>query len=318
MADAEPALPDGAVLVRVLELSGFGSREAGQALAIGAGGDVLAGSLLAGLVDETLAGSGLSTGRLDVPVSDRAAAGAGLACGGRATLLLQSVASVPGAAWQRLRDRAPVAVLTDVETGSTSVVTDDRDQDRAAATPAAIEPAAFESARRLLRQGRSGLEVVDGVAVEAFVPPTTVRIVGHAAVGDALVRQAELLGWKSEVVDGVDDAVRAARAQASHDALVVLSHDATVDTPSLDAVLGHGRGYVGALGSRGTQAARRERLRRLGHDDDALDRIHGPVGLDLGSRTPAETAVAIVAEILAHRSGRSATSLRSTDVPING
>jgi xanthine dehydrogenase accessory factor len=70
-----------------------------------------------------------------------------------------------------------------------------------------------------------------------------------------------------------------------------------------------GRGFLGALGSRRTQAARRERLLAAGVTEDELARVHGPVGLDLGARTPAETAVSVVAEVLATRSGRDPSAL---------
>ena len=102
------------------------------------------------------------------------------------------------------------------------------------------------------------------------------------------------------------------------DALVVLSHDPAVDTPALAAALRSGEPYVGALGSRHTQSARRQRLAAIGVPDAACDRIHGPVGLDLGARTPEEVALAVCAEILAHRSGRDAASLRAGTGPING
>ena len=78
-------------------------------------------------------------------------------------------------------------------------------------------------------------------------------------------------------------------------------------------------GYAGALGSRHTQGARADHLgTSLGLADDVVAQVHGPVGLDLGSRTPPETALAIFAEIIAHRSGRAATSLRGSAGPING
>ena len=86
----------------------------------------------------------------------------------------------------------------------------------------------------------------------------------------------------------------------------------------LSAALHSSLGYLGAMGSRGTQTNRRKRLQALGHDASSFDRIHGPVGLDLGSRTPAETAVAIAAEYLVVRSGRRPVSLTETAGPING
>ena len=305
------------MVARVVELHGFGSRHAGEAVALAPDGSVLAGQILAGLADAALGArvaAGSSAGTVDVDITDPDAAGAGLACGGHARLLIQPIASIDRRGWDALARRRPVVIASDLVTGATRVVTDDGVTAGSAADDSAIDAAAA----RLLRHGRSALELDGTTLIESFLPPTTLRIVGRAGVGDALVAQAALLGWSAETVDGPDDATAAAEAQSSHDALVVLSHDEAVDTPALAAALRHGRGYIGALGSRGTQAARRERLAAQGFGPEQLAAIHGPVGLDLGSRTPGETAVAIVAEIIAHRSGRSAASLQSTAGPING
>ncbi len=314
VADALDRLPDGARLVRVLHLHGFGSRHAGEAAAIDADGRVIAGRILAGLVDDALTDAPASPSVIGVDVTDPEAESAGMACGGHAELFVQPVDTIDQLAWRSLRQRRPVVVVTDVATGATRVVSDHD----LAGTTGNDDLLADQRSRALLRSGRSTLEVEHQLMIESFLPPTTVRIVGHAGVGVALAAQADLLGWHHQTVDGTDDAVAAAEAQLSHDALVILSHDEAVDTPCLAAALAHGRGYIGALGSRGTQAARRERLVDVGFDATQLDTIHGPVGLDLGSRTPAETAVAIVAEIIAHRSGRQASSLAATDGPING
>jgi xanthine dehydrogenase accessory factor len=86
-----------------------------------------------------------------------------------------------------------------------------------------------------------------------------------------------------------------------HDAsyVVVLTHDPKLDEPALAAALRSPAPYVGCLGSRKTQAMRRERLRRDGFDDATLNRIRGPIGLDIGSRTPEEMALGIMAEVVA-------------------
>ena len=315
VADALDQLPDGSSVVRVIELSGFGSRRGGEAVAISPGGEVVAGRLLAGLVDGALRAHAGRTGEVRTAVTDPEAEAAGMACGGEARLLVQPVDSVPPDAWAALRDRRGVVVATALDSAATRCRVDGSTP---VGTTGLDDAAIDQAAARLLRGGRSTVEEVDGVLLESFLPPTTVRIVGRAAVGDALAAQAELLGWRAEVVDGAEAGAGAGRVQASHDALVVLSHDEAVDTPSLAAALEHGRGYVGALGSRGTQAARRARLADLGVPADRIASIHGPVGLDLGSRTPEETAVAIVAEIIAHRSGRDATSLAAGRGPING
>jgi xanthine dehydrogenase accessory factor len=96
------------------------------------------------------------------------------------------------------------------------------------------------------------------------------------------------------------------------DVVLVFTHDPKFDEPALIAALASGAGYIGALGSRRTQAQRAARLRETGVSEEDLNRIHAPCGLDLGARTPAETAVSILAEVIAQRTGRSAESLQRT------
>jgi xanthine dehydrogenase accessory factor len=99
--------------------------------------------------------------------------------------------------------------------------------------------------------------------------------------------------------------------------LVLLDHAPAFDAALVEG-LRRGRGFIGALGSRRTQAARRERLLAAGLDDAQLARLYGPVGLDLGARTPAETAVSIVAQVVAVRSGRAGTALAGSGNRIGG
>ena len=308
VAEVHDELPEGALVARVVELRGFGSRQAGEAVALTSDGVVLAGRILAGLADRPLAGhlrADGDVGVVAVEVTDPDAEAAGMACGGHARLLLQRVDTIDIVGWRALAGRRPVVLATDLASAETRIITDD------GVTVGSVgdDDTVDHIARGLLRSGRSTSVVDDHVLIESFLPPTTVRIVGQAAVGDALAAQAELLGWHHETVDGADEAVAAAEAQASHDALVVLSHDEDVDTPSLAAALRHGRGYVGALGSRGTQAARRERLAAEGFTTTQLAADPRPRRPRPRQSHPAETAVAIVAEIIAHRSGRAATSL---------
>jgi xanthine dehydrogenase accessory factor len=104
---------------------------------------------------------------------------------------------------------------------------------------------------------------------------------------------------------------------SSSTAIVVLSHDPKFDLPALRCALRSNASYIGLLGSRRAQTARRAALRAEGFDDAALERIHGPVGLDIGGATTAETAISILAEIVAARSGRRGTSLLSASGAIH-
>jgi xanthine dehydrogenase accessory factor len=99
--------------------------------------------------------------------------------------------------------------------------------------------------------------------------------------------------------------------------VLVFTHDPKFDEPALLAALGSGAGYIGALGSRRTHADRTERLRAAGVGDEDLERIASPCGLDVGARTPAETAIAVLSEILALRAGREGGRLSHADGPIH-
>ncbi len=145
-----------------------------------------------------------------------------------------------------------------------------------------------------------------------------VVIVGTGPIGDAVARQAALLGWQSTTTTGVEESLGAVARLDATDAVIVLEHDHSVATPVLAAALAAPVGYVGALGSRKMQAARDRSLRDSGVGDAELAGLHCPTGLDLGANTPAESAVAIVAEMIAERAGRDAAPLRTTSARVTG
>lgn len=176
------------------------------------------------------------------------------------------------------------------------------------------------------------------VFIEAFAPPPRMVIFGAVDFTAALADAAKLLGYRVMVCDAravfatparfpmADEVVCEwpDRYLAAHgatlgprDAVCVLTHDAKFDVPAIAAALNTRVGYLGAMGSRRTHARRVERLLEAGVDAGALDRLLAPIGLDLGARTPEETAIAICAEIIAHRTGRHAPSLRDTAGPIH-
>jgi xanthine dehydrogenase accessory factor len=155
----------------------------------------------------------------------------------------------------------------------------------------------------------------------------------------ALVRMATVMGFRVTVCDArpafatsvrfpladevvVDWPDRYLRALPeplnSRDAVCVLTHDSKFDIPAIVAALETGVGYLGALGSRRTHLDRLTRLREAGVGEVALSRLHAPIGLDLGARTPEETAVSICAEIISVRTGRTdIRPLTGTDRPIH-
>ena len=188
-------------------------------------------------------------------------------------------------------------------------------------------------ASALLRGGRSRELELDGrrVFAEVYGPPPRLLVYGAVDSAEALCAAAKLLGWTTIVADARAKFATAERlpsadtllvawpdeafAEAAPDhatAVVVLTHDDKFDVPALQAALASEAFYVGAIGSRRTQARRRERLLEVGLDEEALLRIAGPTGLDIGAETIQETAVSILAEILAARAGRSGGPLRDS------
>jgi xanthine dehydrogenase accessory factor len=175
---------------------------------------------------------------------------------------------------------------------------------------------------RLFGRGASTTAVTDlpdgGRALAAALWPTPrLVVVGDGLLADALVDVATLLGWTGSVVNGVDDSVAAVAGLFRGDAVLVLTHERTVDAPVLRAALAGGAGYVGALGSRRTQAARTRWLAEHDVPEDVTGRVRGPAGLDIGARTPHEIAVSIAAEVLAVRAGAAGTPLRDRPGPVH-
>jgi xanthine dehydrogenase accessory factor len=179
---------------------------------------------------------------------------------------------------------------------------------------------------------RNELVEHDGLKVfaEVFGPPPRLVVVGATDTAEALCGSAKLLGWRticvdararfatSERIPSADELVvewpdeALARIDPDHNtAVAVLTHDEKFDVPALQAALRTDAFYIGAIGSRKTQARRRERLLEAGLTEAELDRIHGPAGLDLGADTPAETALSILTEALAVRAGRPGTPLKT-------
>jgi xanthine dehydrogenase accessory factor len=292
----------------VVATRGFSSRSPVATAAWTPGGRVI-GHLIEGLtVQETG-----ETGLIDMTVGEAEAARAGLACAGTATVLVQPAGAFPEDVWDRLARREPLCLVTTLIDG----ICDTR-----AYTPATMRDA-FDPAGpipRLFARGVSGALVSSGDATTvamALWPVPTLVVVGDGLIADALRAQAALLGWPAELTNDVSHAVALAGELHRSDAYVVLSHDREVDGPALAAALSGSAGYVGALGSRRTQAARREWLTGRGVLGKDQARIHGPAGLDVDAHTPAEIAVSIVAEILASRSGAAGGSLKQRSGPVH-
>jgi len=133
-------------------------------------------------------------------------------------------------------------------------------------------------------------------------PDHTLLVVGSGEVTDAVEALSTTLGWKAVVVSTLADTLAALH---DADSVVVLSHHDGTDGPALAAALAAGKRYVGAMGSRRTQARRRDWMLENGVDPRHVDSVRGPAGLDIGADTPGEIAVSILAEVIAMRRGMS-------------
>jgi xanthine dehydrogenase accessory factor len=179
---------------------------------------------------------------------------------------------------------------------------------------------------------RNGMQDVEGMKVfaEVYGPPPRFVVIGAVDTAEALCSAAGLLGWRTIVVDArplfatreripsADELIVAwpeealARIAPDHNtAVLTLTHDEKFDIPALKAALRTDAFYVGAIGSRRTQAKRRERLLEEGLTEDELSQVYGPAGLDIGADSPAEQAISMLSEALAVRASRLGTPLKT-------
>lgn len=288
--------------------------------------------------------------------SDDDAFAVGLTCGGTIELFIEPVvwdddAGVLAALHDALRADEPAALAAVVEgphTGAKLLVDrdgraigslGDADLDRVVARDAAGALAEGVTVIRHYGEHGEARESAVSVLVESFAPPPQMLVFGAVDFTRSLVRVAKTLGYRVTVCDArevfatrqrfpeADEVVvewphrlleRVGADLGPRDAVCVLTHDHKFDVPAVLAALRTDVGYIGAMGSRRTHAEREARLRAEGATDDDLRRLMSPIGLDIGARTPDETAVSICAEIIAVRTGRPAPSLRDGDAPIHG
>ncbi len=178
------------------------------------------------------------------------------------------------------------------------------------------------------------------IFVESWAPPPQMWIFGAVDFTAALAKVAKVLGYRVTVCDArevfatrrrfpmADEVIvswpgpvfaQRGGTLGQRDAVCILTHDPKFDVPAVQGALGTRVGYIGVMGSRTTHVKRMERLAEAGIDQpEQLERLMSPIGLDIGARTPEETAISICAEIIARRTGRAAPSLRTASGPIHG
>ena len=277
----------------------------------------LAGSVSGGCVenDVVLAAQEVLEGGqprlLTYGITDEMAFGVGLPCGGEIDVFVEELTDA----------ERPDVTLTVVAGEGVGERLDD--------------PELLEAARR---RGRSHvLELGDRtVLADVSAPPPRLFVYGAVDTAEALCRAAKLLGWRTVVADArasfatheripsADELLllwpEEALAQVQPDlgtAVVVLTHDDKFDLPLIRGALAGDAFYVGWIGSRRNQARRRDLLREDGVTDAELDRISGPSGLDIGADTPAETALSMLAEMIAVRANRAGGRLKDAETRIH-
>jgi xanthine dehydrogenase accessory factor len=315
----------------VIATGGSAPRPIGSKMAVDDQGRI-AGAVSGGCVEGAvvdLAAQVLADGRPRTAaygISDDQAWAVGLPCGGQIEVDVAPWAPAPGGPQERFAALAAAgaraALVTALDDRTDTLVLPD-----GGTAGAALDAATLAAARELLWADRSALVQHAGrrCFVDVAAPPPRLIVVGAVPVAQALCRAARAAGWRPFVADPrsrfatperLPDAERvlvAWPAQAVAQlggidpatALVALSHDPKIDDPALALAVRAGAGFVGAMGSRRAATDRRARLAALGLADAELDRIAAPVGLDLGGTSDAETALSIMAELVAARHGRA-------------
>ena len=241
----------------------------------------------------------------------------------------------------------PVALVTRLDgarAGAKLLVTDDSAAgdlgspglNHAAASEARALLAVGEHAMRAFGEDGEPIGVDVRVFIAAYAPKPVMYVFGAIDFSRAMARIGKFLGYRVVVVDArpvfatkarvpdadevvvawPDDFLATAPVDA-RTAIIILTHDVKFDVPVLQAALRTSAGYIGAMGSRRTHANRVDELRRAGVSDAELARISAPIGLDLGARTPEETAVSIAAEIVALREHRRGGRLVDGTLPVH-
>ena len=308
---------DRVALATVVATRRSAPRPVGSKLIVSERGELL-GSVSGGCVESDVAVTAAEVIAEGTPrlltygIDDEQAWSVGLPCGGEIDVFVERFEG-------ELPDSAEPAVALTVLTG-------DRAGEHRLLPGDEVEP------------GPSRVLELDGETVFAEVlgPPPRLIVVGGIDTAEELCRSAKALGWRTAVADprpglvtrerlpSPDELVVAWPAEAleqlapgADTAVVVLTHEERLDVPALVSALASEAFYVGAIGSRRTQGKRRERLLEAGVGEEELERLAGPAGLDLGAHSPAETALSILAEVLAVRAGRSGGRLVERSGPIH-
>lgn len=317
------------VLATVVRTWGSGPRGPGAKMALTKDARIT-GSVSGGCVESAVVEQGrgvLESGKpklLRFGVADETAWDVGLSCGGTIEIFVETLTDATyralRSALHEERSIAKVTVIRGDALGQTVLV-----GDGIALTPeGSFEEALSQAAQPALAGGRAAQVLVgeNDVFVDVELPPPVLVMVGGVHVSVALTTMADALGYRTIVVDprGVfgseerfphagqlirewpDKALKAMALNRST-AVTTLTHDPKLDDPALEVALPSNAFYVGALGSKRTHEKRRKRLLERGVSESGLERLRAPIGLRIGSRSPEEIALSVMAEIVAARNG---------------
>jgi xanthine dehydrogenase accessory factor len=316
-------------------------------------GSITGGCVEAAVVGEAKAILGGAAARtVTYGISDELAGSVGLTCGGTVHVFVHELSGEEARVEADARDAVaagrPVAIATllDGDGAGRKLAVVDGEVEGGFGGPELLDRSVSRDAGGMLAQGRSGIRRygADGavlgaelaVHVHAFAPPPKMAIFGAIDFSAALARLASEIGYEVTIADPRAPFLETPRFQRAaktllawpeeafeqlelgpRDAVLVFTHDPKFDEPAVIGALATEAGYIGALGSRKTTADRHRRLLEAGVEAGELDRIHAPCGLDIGSTTPEEVAISVLAEVIAERSARGGSPLRDGSAPIH-
>ena len=319
-------------LATVIQTWGSSPRRAGAKMAITPDGKIT-GSVSGGCVEGAVFETGVEVLEANQPrllhfgVADETAWEVGLACGGSIDIFVQPLNAELFEPLRKILVEERPAVLVTMVRGPAAllgreIIVGDGGSSIGTISDE-LDPLVWEQAREHLLQGESSrVQLMDDVEVffEVILPPPTLIAVGGVHITIALMALAKTLGYRTVVIDprsafgneerfpNVDQLIQLWPQEAFQQipitrstAIAMLTHDPKLDDPALKIALPSSAFYIGALGSKTTQAKRRQRLLDEGLTEGQLNRLHGPIGLKIGAGTPEEIAMSIMAEIVAAR-----------------
>lgn len=319
-------------LATVIQTWGSSPRRAGAKMALTPDGKIT-GSVSGGCVEGAVFEEGVQTLKSNRPkllhfgVADETAWEVGLACGGSIDIFVKPLDTELFKSLRSVLTKEDTAVLVTLVSGPDKLLGRElllKDDNSAIGTISdELNEQVLSLAKETLAQGESRRAMLNDdveVFMEVILPPPTLIAVGGVHITIALMSLAKTLGYRTVVVDprsafgneerfpNVDQLIQEWPDEAFEQvpitrstAIAMLTHDPKLDDPALKIALPSPAFYIGALGSKNTQAKRRQRLLAEGLTEEQLNRLHGPIGLEIGAGTPEEIAMSIMAEIVAAR-----------------